>query len=409
MKTLLLVLVVLASGTVSAQLLMPAYGDSVFLTQNTIELDGIGEYQGSAIRREFANTLVFGGFIDTEMKDRSFDHHNEINRFGGNANAEIRYIHGSGKLFGRDSLTWMVKAGYNAIGNLNYGKDVFGLAFYGSVPYIGMTAELTNTTLDFAAFQKIGFGLVSKKNGSSITLNLINVQEYADGLIRKGELKQNEDASQIDLLLNGNFRFTEGTGFSKGLGAAIDIDYRVRVPWGKSFTTFQISGQNLGFAYIHSGLRRYEADSSYSYDGFDLDYFNDDENPLGEDFALLDSLGISSDTVKRAVMLPGYIQAAKLVDLHSPKKLQSYFGIRLYPTFNSVPLLFAGVYWKTAKFVHTAASLSYGNFGNLKGGLYATLIFDKFNWMIGTDNLVGVVSRAGTGESVVTKLVWKLN
>ena len=409
MRTVLLIVLLLASGAVSAQLIYPAYGDSVFLTQNVIELEGVGEYQGSAIRREFSNTLVFGGFIDTDMKDRSLSHHEEINRFGGNATTEIRYIHGKGRLFGRDSLTWMVKAGYTAIGNLNYGKDVFGLAFYGNTAYLNNTAILTNTSFDFAAFQKIGFALVSKKNSSSVTLNLINVQHYADGVIRKGELKQNEDASQLDLLLNGNFRFTEGTSMSKGLGAAIDIDYRIRVPWGKSFTTFQISGQNLGFAYLHQGLRRYETDSSYSYDGFDLDQFRDDENPLGDDFSLLDSLGIRSDTVKRAIMLPGYIQAAKLVDFNSARKLQSYFGIRLYPTFNSVPLLFAGVYWKAAKFLHASASLSYGNFGNLKGGLYATLVFDKFNWMIGTDNLVGVVARAGSGESVVTKLVWKLN
>ena len=407
----IITLVLLFAGlsfSASGQLLFPVYSDSAF-QQDVLEVEGVLEYQATALKREIQNTLIFGGYIDEDMKKRSFDKHGDLNRIGGNVNAEIRFVHGKGKLFG-DSLTWMVKAGYTAVGNVHYGKDAFGLLFYGNSSYIGTTADLTNTKLDFMQFQKVGFGLVSKKNRSSITLNLVNVQNYAEGFVRKGELTQNEDGSQIDMEMKGDFQYTQGNKFSKGLGASVDIDYRIRVPWVKeSFTTFQVSVQNFGFAYLYEGVKKYSVDSSYTYSGFDFDSFKDGNNPFGSDFSLLDSLGIGSRETKKAVFLPCYIQAMKLVDMGSSKKVQSFFGIRLYPSFASVPLVFAGAYWKAASFLHASASLSYGSFGNLKGGIYASLVLNKVNLMVGTDNIAGAVSKSGFGESVVTRLIWKLN
>jgi len=408
-KLLLLLILANLSFSGTGQLLYPVSSDSM-LQHDLIEVDGVFEYQGTAMKREFTNTLLFGGYIDESMKDRSFSKHNSTNRFGANGNGEIRFVRGSGKLFKRDSVTWMVKAGYVAVGNLQYGQDAFGLLFYGNSSYLNSTAILTNTKLDFTQFQKIGFGIVNKKNKSSFTLNLVNVQNYAEGFIRKGEISQNEDGSQIDMIMHGDFQYTQGSSFNKGLGASVDIDYRIRVPWLKqSFTTFQISAQNLGFAHIYKGVKSYEVDSNYTYSGFDFDAFRDGNNPFGSDFSLLDSLGIQSHDVKKTIFLPGYIQASKLIDIDSPKKVQSFFGIRLYPTFGSVPLVFAGAYWKAASFLHASASVSYGSFGNLKAGIYATLRLEKVMLMVGTDNIVGVVSKAGFGESVVTKLVWKLN
>jgi len=401
-------LALLIGYTSQAQLLYPSYSDSA-ITHAVIETDGVFDLQGTSLKREITNTLLFGGFIDESMKGRSFDKHNEINRFGVNATAEIRYINGSGGFMKRDSVAWMVKAGYAAVGNMIYGQDVFGLVFYGNSSYLNTTAELTNTRLDFMQFQKIGFGIVNKKDKSYIALNLINVQNYIDGHIQKGELTQNEDGSQIDLLLKGEMRSTTGANFSKGLGVGIDIDYRIRVPWGKSFTSFQVSAQNIGFAYMNSGLDKYVVDSTYTYSGFDFNTLTSNAKPFSDDFSLLDSLNIEKHTVKRVVALPGYLQVMKLVDLNSSKKVQSFFGLRMYPTFSSIPQIFAGAYWKATSLFHFSASGTYGGFGNFRGGIYATLNLKRVNWMIGTEDVFGSVSKLGFGESFVTRLLWKIN
>lgn len=399
----------LLTGSSMAQLMYPTYSDSA-IRHSVVELDGVLDMQGTALRREFSSTLLFGGFIDENMKNRSFERHGEVNRFGINVNTEVRYINGSGNFMKRDSVAWMVKAGYVAVGNLNYGQDVFGLLFYGNQSYLNSTAVFTNTRLDFAQFQKIGFGIVNKKDKSSVTLNIVNVQNYIGGSIRKGELTQNEDGSQVDLDIRGQMRATQGSDFSKGIGLAVDVDYRIRVPWGKSHTSFQIAAQNLGFAYMYKGMVQYQVDSNYTYSGFRFNQLTSNSGPFGDkNFSLLDSLGISKRDVKRMVALPGYIQVAKLVDLQSAKKVQSFFGLRMYPTFSSIPQVFGGAYWKTCQKVHLSAALTYGGFGNFRGGLYATLNFSRASWMIGTEDVYGSVSKSGFGESFVTRLLWKIN
>lgn len=393
--------------TASAQLITPASSDSA-ITGHLTELDGIFDLQSSSVRREISHTLIWGGFIDDAMKGRSFDKHVAANRFGVNANGEFRYINATGKCFGRDSVAWMFKGGWYALGNMVYGQDAFGLVFYGNSDYLGATADFSDMRLDMMLFQKIGFGVVSKKNKSSVTLNVINVQHYMDGTIRKGELTQNDDGSQVDLLLQGDFRYTTGAAFSKGLGLAVDVDYRVSVPWGKSTTTFQVLAQNFGAAYMYKGLESYSADSSYTYSGFDFDALTDSADAFGDDFSILDSMGIEKKSIRKMVALPGYIQVGKMINASSAKKLESYFGIRVYPTFGTVPQVFAGLYWKPVAKVHVSGSLTYGGFGNFRGGLYAVVNTLPVQWMIGTEDVFGTVSKSGFGQSFVTRLVWKI-
>lgn len=403
----ILIAILSISNPISAQFNAPTYSDSA-LSQPVLELDGLLDYQATSLRRELTDILLFGGYIDQDIKDRSFDKHQEINRFGININNEIRYIHGKGSIFKRDSLTWLLKAGYFAVGGATYGKDVFGLLFYGNDQYLGQTTLLTNTRVEFTQFQKVGFGILNKNTKSSITLNMVNVQNYFDAYIRKGELTQTDDGSQIDLLLNGELKTTDSKNFNKGLGLGIDIDFRVRVPWGKSTSTIQLSAQNLGFAYLYDGVKTYEVDSSYSYSGFQFNSFTDSSNAFSDDFSLLDSLGVQQTTKKRTIVLPGYIQAMKLVDLNSSKKIQSFFGIRFYPTFNSIPSIFAGAYWKIVPKFHLSSSISYGGFGLFRAGIYMTLKLNKINITMGSDDGFGLVSKQGFGTSLLTRISYKL-
>ena len=380
------------------------------ITKIRFEVDGLLDIQGTSVRKSLFSKLIFGGQIDESTKDRSFNSHKEINRFGLNVNNEIRYFHGKGRAFGYDSISWAVKGGYFAIGNITYGQDLFGLTFYGNSAYLAQTAIFTNTRFNFTQFQKIGGGIFEKRTGSSVFLNVVNIQNYADGFVRKGELTQNEDGSQIDLVLSGDFSTTKGAEFSKGIGVVLDVDYRINVPWIKnSKTQFQLLAQNLGFARINSGLTRYEVDSNYTYSGFELDQFRNGSNPFGADFSILDSLGIQKTSKKSWVKLPGYIQAMKLIDFQSSKKWQSFFGIRLYPTLNTVPSIFGGVFWKPITSFGVSSSVAYGGFGGFRTGIYATYVSKSIQISIGTEDVIGLVSQNGFGQSLITRIKWDLN
>lgn len=408
MKNLILLIVAgLVAFSGFGQVNAPLYSDTN-LRVNQLEVLGNVEWGSNAFRREMVQTLLFGGTIDNNMKSRSFEQHVGVNRIGFQTSNGLRYVHGKGQLGKKDSLTWGIQAGYYGAGALSYGKAVFGLAFFGNAAYLDNSAQFDNTNLNVTLFQKAGFGVVSKKTGSSLFLNVVNVQDQFNASIRKGNLTQNEDASDVSLVLRGDYQGTTGNQLSKGIGLSCDLDYRITVPWLKNETTqIQLAIQNLGVAYMHAGETAYQVDSTYHYSGFELNSFTQNAPLFGADFSLLDSLGIQHHVDKSWVKLPGFVQVMKLVDPTNSRKIQSYFGIRLYPTLTIVPAVFVGMVGRITPKWHASATLSYGGFSLVKGGLYLSYLHSNYSICLGTDDSYGMLSKQGYGQSLLIRFTWK--
>ena len=412
MKYLVILFLAFSCLNSNAQINFPEGFDTINGYGKQLIVNGQLDIQSTSFKNEMLNKLVFGGYIDQAMKDRSFDKHGNINFAGVISNNDVTYFHGSDSLFGKSRFDWGVKAGYYALGSVKYGKDPFGLVFYGNEGYLGDTAFFTKTHLSFTRFQKVGFGLRDKISGSYFFVNLVNVQDQIKGEITKGELYQSADASLVKLKLLGDMSYTTGSQFSKGLGVSFDGAYRVKVPWIKGTqTVMELSFSNLGFAKINSPMQRYQADSTYSFSGFKLNQLFGDNSPFKrDDYSVLDSLGVDRDsTYKHTVLLPGYIQAGKLIDYRSSKKLQSFFGIRLFPTLKSNSAIYAGAAYKPAKSVLLIASVNYGGFTTFRGGLVAGYIADKFSISVGSDDVIGMFYKGAFGKSAYLRTVWNLD
>lgn len=389
---------------------LPIYHDTLGYTSNFIELDEAIDYHSTSIKNDLSKTFIWGGEIDQTMKDRSFNKHSGINRLGIYNTNELRYLHLSKPFLGKESCGWGVKMGYYAAGSVSYNKDLFGLLMYGNSSYLDQTASFSNTISQFMLFQKVGFGLVDRKTKSSVYLNIINVQQAFKAAINKGELSQNADGSSLDVLLDGDFTFTEGTNFSQGLGLAIDGEYRFMTPWIKDTKApISISVNNLGVAYMYNGMSKYVIDSTYNYSGFTVNQLTNSAATFGDDFDVFDSLRIEKTQVKKWLATPGYIQLMKLVDYNSSKKLQSFFGVRVYPTMRAVPAVFVGLNYRPIQMFSAALSLYYGGFGKIRSGLYLNYLSRKLTVGLGTDDILGYVSKNGYGQSLIVKLSWKIN
>ena len=402
----------LFSAKIFAQVNIPVEFDTVKPYGQQLIVNGQFHVETSAMKNEMLNILAFGGFIDDQMKDRSFSHHKAINFVGLASNNDITYFHDSESFLKHSNWSWGVKAGYYAIGSLSYGKDAFGLMFYGNQSYLGDTAHFASTRVNFTLFQKVGFGVRDKKMGSYLFLNLVNAQEAVRGTIRKGDLYQDADGANARLRLGGDLSYTSGNQFSKGLGLCIDAAYRIKVPWlkGKE-TVFEISASNLGFVYTPGNVTNYFLkDSTYDYSGFRLKELFSDNSPFTRSsFSVLDSMGISKRTGgSRGYMLPGFIQFGKLVDFTTTKKWQSYFGIRLYPSLDALPQAYAGAVYKPLKSLVLSANASYGGFGVLTMGFNVSYVASQFRISLGSDNMIGNLSHTGYGKSLALRGVWNL-
>jgi hypothetical protein len=403
MRNVVTAIFLLITTGLSAQVL-PSYYDTLE-RHHEIVINGTLDYSSSAIQKAITGKFIRGGFIDEGIKDASFDRHGAVNRIGLDASADIIYTNYKARIFKNRPWGYQVKAGYYNFGGVLYSKDLFGMTFYGNSRYVGDTIQMSGTDVSFMSFQKVGFGLIHSTYKSSVTLNFYNISNRMSGDFRTLEVIQDASGDVVTLNMDGDVELRNNLNFIQGLGAGVDVDYKLAIDLGEDKKAFvQFKADNIGFAYLNQSQKTYNFDTTFVYSGLRFEEIMGDNAILNDSLDVLDTLGISSGETKRTVMLPGVIQIAKIVDAHETKKLQSFFGLRLYPTLIYNPYVFAGVDFKPVEKLNLGASVGYGGFAKFRGGFYASYRANKFSVGLGTENLIGMISQRGSGESVYLRL-----
>lgn len=371
-----------------------------------IGLEGIGDYGATSVRNAITNRFVFGGFIDSVAKQNSMDRHTGVNRLGLNAVGEVYYRNYDKRLFKNKEWGFEIAAGTNYFGGVLYGKDLFGLAMYGNLNYVGDTVDLSGMDVNFVAMQKIGFGLFDIKNKSSVRFNLYNISQRINGDFRDLQLRQSEDGQEMTLVMDGDVEMGQSSKFNQGFGAGFDLDFRLPISWVKEKEAYiQFKAENIGFGYMYEPQKKYSFDTTITYDGFRFNQLIAENGYFTDSISILDTLGIRSSDVNPVFLLPGYIQASKMVNNNSDQKLQSFFGIRVYPTLIFSPLAFAGADYRFGDHVHAGASVTYGGFSGLRFGAYGQFNWSKFAMGIGSNNFSGFARAGGNGTSLYVNAV----
>jgi hypothetical protein len=103
-------------------------------------------------------------------------------------------------------------------------------------------------------------------------------------------------------------------------------------------------------------------------------------------------------------MLPGYIQIGKIVDEHNTSLFQSYFGTKLYYTLAYAPLIYIGGQIRIMELFKFGAHASYGGFTKFRLGCYANFDIKKLNIGLGSEDIIGTISKVGRGQSLQFRL-----
>lgn len=395
-------------SNVSAQLIPENY-DTLTLSHELI-VKGNVDYFGTSIQNDLLSKFIRGGQITDDIKNNSFDRHKAINRIGGVGEGEIEYRNYQKHLFKNKDWGFNIKVGYNIFAGLLYSKDVFGAVFYGNDGYQGETIDFSGTKMSYLSYQKVGLGLIDAKSKSSVSINFYNVSDRVSGHIKEGTVFQHEDGNAIDVVLNGDFEMKRNKKFNQGIGIGLDADFKIPVNWIKDRQAFiQFKVQDLGVSYMYEKQKIYSIDTTFTFTGFQLNDLMGENAIFNESFNLLDTLGIQSTEKSSAVLMPGFIQVAKIVDDLQTHKWQSFFGIRLYTTLIYSPYVFGGIDFKAAKWLHVGANVSYGGFGRFRGGLYAGAKFGNYSIGLGSENVVGwFAPKKSSGQSINLRLRWAM-
>lgn len=392
------------------QQILPLQQDTSLLKQQ-VSLFGNGFYFGNTLRNDFTRTMLFGGYIDDEMKKSSMMHMVSRNRIGSSFSGELEYQNHTINLFGKENWGLVVRGGYESYNALQFSRDAFDLVFNGNANLTNNTANFGNTHLLSLSYQKIGFGVVDKHSKSSIVVNFVNGSSFAKGTIEKGKYTQTPNSDTIGLTLSGNLAYNnQRKNFVNGQGFSFDFDFRVEINWRKGRKAFiQIMAKNMGLLFFNKMTTNYSVDTNYSYSGFHFKQLLSGGSLVSNNFSLADSLNMHPTKKGKPIFLPGYVQIGKIVDRNNPAKVQPFFGLNVFTSVICLPQLYAGVHYQPAKWIGMGAQGSYGGFGEFRGGVYFDFRMKHFALGLATNDIYGLCSKRGYGASAQIRMTWQLN
>lgn len=386
------------------QNILPFYYDTLQRNQE-INIYTSGEFASSAISNQLMNKFILGGEISNELIEKVNGKHKSLNRIGFYADPIIEYINYTIQPFKQKNWGIIIKAGMFYSGAARYRSGLYGLVFRGNEPYLGSEVDLSNTTAGITGAHKVGFGFIDSKTKSSITLNIYGITNHINGYLDDSYFKQDETGFSAELLLNGRADVAAGT-YYKGLGAGIDANLFFKIGPENKQSFIQFSIQNLGIGFINKNVVRYSMDTTIYHDGYTISDLTNGETLFGKGKNIADEIGLSRDTVAKTIALPFTIQIGKIIDEHTSKPFQLFYGGRVYVQNGALPMLYFGGHYRSKKWFRMGAGVSYGGFTGLRANVYAQGAWKQFNIGLATTDIVGM-SGQGKGYACTLNLSYR--
>lgn len=356
--------------------------------QQTIVLDTYGHYNSTGVRRQIPDAFFYGGLIDSSQISQSLTKLSARNAFGlqmgFNAQWQTPWVVSKDSKKWGSGYRWVLGAGIQQYGGIQFSKDLFGLVFQGGLPYMGDTLDMSNLRVEATTFAKIGMGLVNTTTQSSFLVHFVAVQNHIAAALQKGTWLQYPSSAQIDLALQGQAQFSGSS--PAAYGVAFDLDYRFGSAENEETEQqFQFLVQNFGVARSTQTIQ-YNLSGSFQYAGFSFAQWQQASvNSLTNGF--LDSLGYQKSTVSSWILLPAQFQLAKVINWDSPQRLDAYYGAQFMLRQTYTPLIYAGAHYKVKKAWQTGLGMAYGGFGGLRVQAYSAFHFKRSQLLLRSDNI----------------------
>lgn len=359
------------------------------------------------------NKLMWGGYIDNDLKKESSKLLRQSNNFGINLNYGV-----SAFIKGNSKFDFLIGMKNQEIFNATYTKDFFNLMFYGNDAYRGATANLGNCNISALRFQEVKFGAIMHKVDSvakiGVSLSFI-----------KGEqlfyLKTNKNSNLYtavdgsELVFNSNFNLAISDTNNKnlttfnGVGASADIffetPYKSKV--GKR-SVLVVNANNIGFVHWQNNSVQYSSDSTLRFSGYTvnniLDLKDSTLNRINRD-SLLRSL-TNAHREDFNTNIPTNLVIINKIYFGSEKFcLQT--GFRFVFNANYKPYVFIEPEYKV-KNVTFGLHTGYGGYVRLNVGASVTWNCKHWFLRVGSNSLQGyVVPKSTAGQGLFFSLAKK--
>lgn len=380
----------------------PIINDSNALS---IETYANGHYESTVFSNEFFDKLQLGGYIDNELKDNSLNRAMKHNFVGGEGKTGILFTNRRIKLI-KDFGIYGEFSTYNS-GGAEFSKDLYQFSFYGNQSLAGDTIYLQQTSFHSRSFQKFSFGIVNENFTIGLGINNFSKSNYTN--VEAGYIFTDSAITEISLDINGLLYESSSTRqiFQNGLGLGLDFEYRVPVSEFSDDSTDTRIGivvgiKNLGINFLSKNNSLTDLDTSYQFNGVEINRLNDVTTSISNGTGSLDSIEFRKSYSKGSRLLPFQIYFYKPIIYG--KKWQPIYGFRYLIQSNYRAYLYlGGSFVKNEKF-NASSYVSYGGFGKFQWGLAINKNFKCFSLGIGTNNLLGLISKNQLGKAGAVSL-----
>jgi len=403
------------SGKIFAQ-------DSLFSQKKyrqSVELSGEGFFTSNTITNDFILTFYKGGFIDNVLKESSTERIRTSNLFGGASKLGVTYSISripsafennrertfSFSFFDRQHL------------DIKFSDDLYYTLFYGNKMFEGDTARLGNFNMNLLRYQQFRFGWSWKGDavhGSyGVAFSLLSGEQNISVNVPKANLFTANDGTYLDFALAMNVQQTDTSNknfFSQnGMGLSTDFYYEMPYTFLKKPGRITFEVWDLGFIRWNSNSMHYAVDSSYHYDGVNVNDILNIDNTSGSHFNL-DSV-IDKNTKFRKEQYTTEIPCT--FDIHTKssygKQIAFEKGITFWFNTSAKPYYYAKLHFifGKKKSSDVAYIFGYGGYGRFNSGLQATIDFAKSYSIQLIDNYLfsSITSNFNYGQGLYLKIV----
>jgi hypothetical protein len=402
-------------------------GQSVF-TNSDFELDtnkvtfGIRSeaYNNSnAITSSILNTVLYGGYISVEERQRIIGRTKSTNNTGSILNTSIFYVRRIDSLFGKETsnISFFLNIADRQENLSIFSQNAAQLILFGNKQFAGESVRLTPFDFNRIHYSQFQIGLTkSFKSGNKFQVGLSFLY---------GQSNQNSNTERLNLLISkyGDRIGTDtelsifqtdqnNTNFMSynGAGASIDLSGVFNLQLLNDTTNtakFHISIQDFGVIQWHASSTEIKADTFYTYEGiyvqnvFDPNSITSGSNPK-EIFDSISTVTHKSHTTFIPSTIRFYLEQRYnncLFTIGGAQRLNAFY----YPFFYGK----AGYYFNPKWLL--SGQINYGGYGLLGGGLEIQYITPKYNFKLGSTNLEGFIAPTKiAGQSIYFLLSYKI-
>lgn len=351
-------------------------------------------YGSTNLNNEFIQKLLFGGKIETGIKDKAIDKIKNKGRFGVEVNYNIKYVNLKDTLF-ENLPNYNYYIGFGSYNNISasYTKDLFSTVFYGNKQFENQTAILGRSSFISTKFKKITIGLVSKDSKTSYGVSLIIGDRINSYNFRKADMFTHPDGTNITMDYDGTVKLSDGNNMGSFInfsGVGLGLDY------SKELLNHKIEITNFGFTIWSKNTKYSNTAKQYDFDGVEIDNLL----KVTSEELEFNAKAILPQLEKKSFisLLPSIINLSNVID--QKKEFQPTYGIRYKLLSNYFPYFNAGLVYKVNQHFWLKGTAAYGGYSGVRAELGAYFDYNYFSAGIESQNVTGIFMKDGNGNGL---------